>query len=613
MASGPDGGRGGAAAAFQAALETADMELSATEKNFQQCMRRRTEREAKKKLDGELKQAAEAKQKAAALEAAFEGQLQALLQAFDGGVQCDCADCHGTTLLSEAAAAGQLDIVQMLLAEGADANSRGRYGRTPLWRAAFCGDEAVLRELLRQGGDPRECDAEGVRPISVANGPTVRDLLAGWDTSVTDERRQQANQRRQSLVKDAERMRRERLQAQKEELDGAVAEAERRLEIGRSEVRQRKAVVHDHRHQRARLLQQGAADRLAELDQQLARAEAAREQAERITQELDWKLQRARLKRRDWESEEARKQLKSLGRMPGFRVELRLDRPDALTSLLPRLSADLELLEDLALEDGGRPAAAGVVNLKKGDVALLEGPLLEGRQSKEELMLVDLSEMNWPTSLWFNHGFDATVHVKELSDVIFKDPGGRRRSDGRWPLVVDPSGTCSKYLTYSGAAKFTVAELSQEPQPLDEAWQPDGACVNRGELRARLRKALLKNLLHGGAVAIDLEGYDFAVDSVGAPFEALERGLFGKLSDRAVLYAYLMTRRFLSLVTEELKNDFPEYAFMDENLQKFVLCFVTSRSEPDTEFARHFYTIRVRDQNQKASDEDAEKPAGMVN
>ena len=71
---------------------------------FLKCLRKRAEREAKKKLEKEEKKAAAKKLKEAAMEAAFDNELDNLLKLLDEGVEPECTDEHGTTLLSEACA-----------------------------------------------------------------------------------------------------------------------------------------------------------------------------------------------------------------------------------------------------------------------------------------------------------------------------------------------------------------------------------------------------------------------------------------------------------------------------------------------------------------------------
>merc|ERR1740121_1521586 len=156
-----------------------------------------------------------------------------------------------------------------------------------------------------------------------------------------------------------------------------------------------------------------------------------------------------------------------------------------------------------------------------------------------------------------------------------KDIGDLRKADGRWPLVIDPSGMTSTFITYTGATVLQMAEL-QGMDPM------------------RLRRALLNSLMHGGCLLIDLGAFEFPTDVIEEPFSQVEKGLFKKLSDRSVLYSYLLPRRFKSLITKEIEADFHEFAYMDDNIQKFVFGFVTSVRNPDFDFAKQFYTISVR-------------------
>mmetsp|Transcript_102083 Transcript_102083/g.292934 ORF Transcript_102083/g.292934 Transcript_102083/m.292934 type:complete len:131 (+) Transcript_102083:581-973(+) len=118
----------------------------------------------------------------------------------------------------------------------------------------------------------------------------------------------------------------------------------------------------------------------------------------------------------------------------------------------------------------------------------------------------------------------------------------------------------------------------------------------------RLRRALLTHMMHAGCVLIDLDSFDFPIEAIEEQFSKVERGLFQKLADRSALYSYLLPRRFKSLITTDILKDYEISAFMDENLQKFSLGFVTSRPNPDFDFAKQFYTISV-----KGSGEDEEE------
>merc|ERR1712196_83230 len=111
--------------------------------------------------------------------------------------------------------------------------------------------------------------------------------------------------------------------------------------------------------------------------------------------------------------------------------------------------------------------------------------------------------------------------------------------------------------------------------------------------------SFLKHVKYGGALIIvlgpDLEKMSLVENAVNE----IEKGLFGTLTDRSVLYSYLLLRRFLHLVPSDMKNDYSEFMFDDENLSKFVLAFIVTGNEPEQEVMEKechmFYSIKIKD------------------
>eukprot|EP00928_Gymnodinium_smaydae_P078682 TRINITY_DN62789_c0_g1_i1.p1 TRINITY_DN62789_c0_g1~~TRINITY_DN62789_c0_g1_i1.p1 ORF type:complete len:643 (-),score=221.15 TRINITY_DN62789_c0_g1_i1:240-2168(-) len=552
-------------------------DLREQEMMFIKMMRKRTEREAAKKLEKEERKKADEGKRAKALEHAFEGELDSLLAMFDEGVELECCDQHGTSLLSEAAAGGHSDLVTLLLAEGANPNSLGRYRRTPLWRAAYGGSAATIQSLLRGGGDPREYDEQGQKPIDVCPNVEGRNFLMSWDTSATDQIKKQANAFAMQKKKNEAKEAKEKQKAQRKELTDAVEEAERRHQIAKVECSKKRKLAQNLRAQKISFAEQGMADKVEELGKALERAEMEWNEAEKIVTDLEWKLKRVQLKQRDWESEQKRKQASKDGKLQGFRVEHVLESQEDLDALKELLTMDLELKKELT-------TASGMI-LKPGDVLIKDG-ILSVLRDKGDFKDLEIEE--WPLTVEFNHGFDTTIQIKHVSDTLVKDVGDKRKSDGRWPLCIDPSGKTVIFLGYSSAFMFTALDMKDS--------------IADAELAARVRSALLKALLHGGCFFIDLQGFDFPVELLEDAINNLEKGLWAKLTDRSVLYSYLLTRRFMRLITDaptpeaaELKKTYHEPMFTDENLFKFTFGFITKQKEPDLEFAKLFYTIRVKD------------------
>jgi len=570
------------------------IELQKQEYLFLKCLRNRAEREKQKKMEKEKRKAAEKAKKDRAKDAAFEGEVDELLQLFEDGVEPVWTDDHGDTLLSEAAAGGQQEAVEVLLGEGCDPNGLGRYHRTPLWRAAYAGSADVIRILLRSGSDPREPDEQGVKPIDVASNPESRELLACWDTSATERILKQNAAFRQQNAKKAAKEEKEKAKRQTDELGAAIEEADRKAQIARSELAKTRKLLQDYRQQKVSFVETGEAQKLAELEPLLEGAEIKMKMYESTVQEWEWKVSRAKLKMSDFQQAQKEKAEKKAGKAQGFKLEVKCGGFEDLDALLPSLTKDLEMSADFRTQSG--------LELTKGDALIKEVPFSHLRQSEfNKKMLSEYgreplpepeegedekeSEPLFPLSLFFSRGFNRTIEIKSVADVLLKDVGGLRAADGRWPLVIDPSGRTSTFLQYTGGVVFTMAEL-QDMDPV------------------RLKKALLKGLLNAGSVIIDMGNFDFPADVVTEVFSKVEKGLFQKLADRSVLYSYLLPRRFKTLITTDVQKDFCEGAFIDEYIQKFVLGFVTSVRDPDFDFAKQFYTISVRtpdDEDEKAA------------
>ncbi|PNJ07950.1 IQANK1 isoform 3 [Pongo abelii] len=160
--------------------------------------------------------------------------------------------------------------------------------------------------------------------------------------------------------------------------------------------------------------------------------------------------------------------------------------------------------------------------------------------------------------------------VTELHDVLMKDVGNRIRADGRWPLVIDPSGQAATFLRY------------QDTNYVDT--------VNPEHLRPeRMRLALLGALRYGKPLVFDLREVDlFPV--VQRQLEAVQPGLAQALLSRGLLER----ERYLSLLRP---TDGPEYSptqFQEQRLEHFRLFFVTKVQWPPAEQLQVLLPVRVQ-------------------
>jgi ankyrin repeat protein len=120
-------------------------------------------------------------------DAAYAGDVRAVLALLRSGVDVNGADPDGFSALHRAAAAGSLHVLDLLLAQGADPNAKDAAGCTPLHYAAFCGSADVAHVLVVAGADPQRRNRDGLTPADVASaeGKTgVHKLLTGTWTRV---------------------------------------------------------------------------------------------------------------------------------------------------------------------------------------------------------------------------------------------------------------------------------------------------------------------------------------------------------------------------------------------------------------------------------------------
>lgn len=195
------------------------------------------------------------------------------------------------------------------------------------------------------------------------------------------------------------------------------------------------------------------------------------------------------------------------------------------------------------------------------------------------------------------------IWLKDLSDVMIKDVGGQRQEDGRWPLLFDPTKQAMVFFNYCGAVTFAFDQL---------------ACYSSShekDEKRLLQCAFLKHLKYGGTLAISLGDDVENMAIVALAFNDIAPGLFNTLTDRAVLFTYLLPRRFMDIVPEDLRRDFDELMFTDELISKFTLIFVVSGHEPSNEVLvkdwHPFYITKIKDEveGEHLDDEEGE-PVG---
>ncbi|XP_051872424.1 IQ motif and ankyrin repeat domain-containing protein 1-like [Pristis pectinata] len=160
-------------------------------------------------------------------------------------------------------------------------------------------------------------------------------------------------------------------------------------------------------------------------------------------------------------------------------------------------------------------------------------------------------------------------HIRELDDVLLKDVGDKIKQDGRWPLVIDPSGQASTFLRYRDT-NFHDA-------------------LNPGHMKPEvLRLGLLGAIRFGKMLVIDMmEVNMFHV--VTTVFDQIQAGLMDTLLNKELL----QSDRFLSLIRQ---GDGPEYSrneFSPSRVEKFQLVLLTKLQNLPRELLSAFYPIQI--------------------
>ncbi|KAF7237161.1 hypothetical protein EYD10_16112 [Varanus komodoensis] len=172
-----------------------------------------------------------------------------------------------------------------------------------------------------------------------------------------------------------------------------------------------------------------------------------------------------------------------------------------------------------------------------------------------------------PESASDYHGLKCSI--QELDDVLLKDVGGKIHADGRWPLVVDPSGQAAVFLRYRDTNYLST--------------------VNPGDMAVEtIRLALLGSLRYGKPLVFDMMEVDM-FDTVKKQLDRLEPGLAEAVLSRKITEH----ERYRSLLRP---TDGPEYAeseFQAARLEKFKLFVITKCQHPAEEMLQALLPLQV--------------------
>ncbi|XP_019409319.1 PREDICTED: putative IQ motif and ankyrin repeat domain-containing protein LOC642574 homolog isoform X1 [Crocodylus porosus] len=165
------------------------------------------------------------------------------------------------------------------------------------------------------------------------------------------------------------------------------------------------------------------------------------------------------------------------------------------------------------------------------------------------------------------HGLKCSV--QELDDVLLKDVGNKICMDGRWPLIIDPSGQAAVFLRYRDTNYLnTLNPNHMNPETV--------------------RLALLGAIRYGKPVVFDMMEVNM-FDAVKRQLEGITPGLAEAVLSRQIM----QNERYLCLARA---TDGPEYfrtAFQEARTKKFKLFIVTKCHHPPEELLQQLLPIQV--------------------
>lgn len=285
--------------------------------------RERADQEFQREQENRRKKAAAKKRIKRILEAAFDDEIdemekivkECLRTCDDDGIDIDevgmikrdervhslidCKDSNDNTPLSEAGAGGAVDAINWLIDKGANPNSVGQFGRTPLYRAAFAGHLDAIVALLNAGADPRTYAEDHNTPAEASANDTCVDTLTQWDIDKTENLIKLFTEKDESRLDRSKR----RKQADIDTKQNNVQELERQLAAAQKAARK----AYEELEKRITEHDTAAAagfDRTDITETVIHQAEMDLEMARVRSDELQVKVQMARLACRDEEAKE---------------------------------------------------------------------------------------------------------------------------------------------------------------------------------------------------------------------------------------------------------------------------------------------------------------------
>ncbi|XP_038057006.1 IQ motif and ankyrin repeat domain-containing protein 1-like isoform X2 [Patiria miniata] len=201
----------------------------------------------------------------------------------------------------------------------------------------------------------------------------------------------------------------------------------------------------------------------------------------------------------------------------------------------------------------------------------LEIAKLEAEKTRERLANVKLQireQQKTARGLEGEPEVGVKANIKELHDVLMRDVGDKIKNDGRWPLIIDPSGRASTFLRYQDINLINALNPNH--------MQPEV-----------IRMAVLGAIRYGKPLVLDMLEVDM-FETCTERFDEVHPGFMEDIMSKELI----KNEKYVYLIKD---SDGPEYSknnFNDHRTKHFLFVIVT-KIEPLDSLLERAYPIRI--------------------
>lgn len=162
-----------------------------------------------------------------------------------------------------------------------------------------------------------------------------------------------------------------------------------------------------------------------------------------------------------------------------------------------------------------------------------------------------------------------TCKIKELSDVVLSDTGNKIKDSGKWPLLIDLTGTAATFLKYRDA-NYLCAMNPQEMEP------------------DVIRIALVGAIRYGKPFVLDMLEVDM-YDAVERIFENIRPNLLAEVMNKELL----KEERYMQLVKASDPGPYQKNDFLHDEVGNFKFIITIKNENPSQKLLDAMYPIRI--------------------